>query len=80
VDAIPAFIGAKVSVVVFNERREDLLNGFVVAWLGGANEVVVRNAHGIPKASEFDGNFIDESLRGDTFGFGVFLNLFAVLV
>ena len=80
VDTIPTFIGAKIGVVVSNERREDLLNGFVVAWLGGANEVVVRNAHGIPKASEFDGNFIDESLRGNTFGLGVFLNLFAVFV
>lgn len=80
VDAIPTFVGAKIGVVVLDERREDLLNGFIVAWLGSTNEVVVRNAHCFPKASEFDGNLIDEFLRGDAFGFGVFLDLFAVLV
>ena len=79
-DAIPTFVGAKVGVVVLDERREDLLNGFVVAWLGSTNEVVVRNAHGFPKAGEFDGNLIDEFLRGNAFSFGVFLDLFAVLV
>ncbi len=80
VDTIPTFVGAKIGVVVLDERRENLLNGFIVAWLGGTNEVVVRNAHGFPKAGEFDGNLIDEFLRGNAFGFGVFLDLFAVLV
>jgi hypothetical protein len=80
VDAIPALIGTKVGVIVLDERRENLLNGFVVAWLGRTDEVVVGNAHGFPKAGEFDGNLIDEFLRGNAFGFGVFLDLFAVLV
>ena len=79
-NAIPAFISAKVGVIVFDERRENLFNGFVVTWLGGSDEVVVGDTHGIPKASEFDSDLIDESLRRNTFGFGVFLNLFAVLV
>ena len=80
VDAIPTFVGAKIGIIVFDERGKNLLNGFIVAWLGGTNEVVVRNAHGFPKTGEFDGNLIDEFLRSNTFGFGVFLNLFAVLV
>jgi hypothetical protein len=80
VDAIPTFVGAKIGIIVFDERGKNLLNGFIVAWLGGTNEVVVRNAHGFPKAGEFDCNLIDEFLRGNAFGFGVFLDLFAVLV
>ena len=80
VDAIPTFVGAKIGIIVFDERGKNLLNGFIVAWLGGTNEVIVRNAHGFPKAGEFDGNLVDEFLRGNAFGFGVFLDLFAVLV
>ena len=80
VDAIPTFVGAKIGIIVFDERGKNLLNGFIVAWLGGTNEVVVRNAHCFPKTGELDGHLVDEFLRGNTFGFGVFLNLFAVLV
>jgi hypothetical protein len=80
VDAIPTFVGAKIGVIVSDKRREDLLNGFVVTWLGGTNEVVVRNAHCFPKTGELDGHLIDEFLRSNAFGFGVFLDLFAVLV
>jgi hypothetical protein len=80
VDAIPTFVGAKIGIIVFDERGKNLLNGFIVAWLGGTNEVVVRNAHCFPKTGELDGHLIDEFLRSNAFGFGVFLDLFAVLV
>src|SRR6266498_2000289 len=47
---------------------------------GGADVVVVGDAHPVPQAAEFCGNFVGELLRGFTRGFGGALDLLSVLV
>jgi hypothetical protein len=80
VDAVPAFISRKIDIVVFGKCREDLLNGFIVARLGRADEVIVRDAKDFPKIEEFHGDVIDELLRSDPGGFGVVFDFLAMFV
>ena len=45
------------------QQREELLHAAFVARFGGADEVVVGEAHAVPQAAEFGGDLVGELLR-----------------
>ena len=51
-----------------------------MARLGGADVVVVGDAHAVPEVAEAGGDLVGELLRGDAGGGGGALDLLAVLV
>ena len=62
------------------EVREELLDASLVAGLGGADVVVVGDAHALPEGAELGGDLVGELLRRDAGGCGGALDLLAVLV
>ncbi len=61
-------------------RVEELLDAALVAGFGGADVVVVGDAHALPEGVELGGDLVGELLRGDAGGGGGALDLLAVLV
>ena len=64
----------------FWSSGEELLHAALVAGLGGADEVVVAEAHAVPEATELGGDFVGEVLRRLAGGLGGALDLLAVFV
>ena len=60
--------------------RRELLGALLVAGFGGADVVVVGDAHAVPEVAELDGDLVGELLRGDSGCGGGALDLLAVLV
>ena len=62
------------------EEGEETLGSLLVAGFGGADEVVVGEAHAGPEVAELGGDFVGELLWGDSRCRCAALNLLAVLV
>ena len=79
-DAVLAGVGRKVDVAAVLEGLEEVLDALLVTEFGGADEVVVGDAHAVPQGVERGGDPVGELLRGDAGGVGGALDLLAVLV
>src|SRR5579864_3640589 len=69
-----------VDVAVVANAAEQFLQPLLVALFRGADEVVVRDSHSLPKLTEFGGNFIGVLLRRFTGSRGGALNLLTMFV
>ena len=81
--AVLALVGALVDVPVVVHLLEDLLDGFHVVRIGGADEPVVGDVHQLPQVQHAAGSGHDivHKLLGSDPGLpGLVLNLLAVLV
>ena len=61
--AVPAFVRVFVEKAALLDPPPDRLSRAVMPWLGGSDEVVVRNVQVLEQATERSGNFIRERLR-----------------
>ncbi len=79
-DAVLAGVGSFVDVSVVANFAPEGLHAFFVAGRGGADEIVVLQAHAIPEGAELGGDFVGELLRRFVRGLGCALDLLSVLV
>ena len=63
-NAVLSRIAAFVDVAVLAELAEQGLHTLLMTFFGGANEVVVGEAHPIPQGAKFCRNFVSKLLRG----------------
>ena len=78
--AIHPLVLALVNVPLVIKLFEDLLHLLFVHGVGGADKAVIGGVHNIPDAFDFAGHVVHILLGGDAGGFGLFLDLLAVLV
>ena len=62
--AVETFVEAELDVAVVVDGLEELLHGLVVARLGRADEVVVRDVEHLPRLAERGAGLIHELLWG----------------
>ena len=79
-DAVPAFVLAFVNVALVIGALEEHLHHLLVAFFGGADEVVIGNIEFLPQLLEHSHDFIGVLDRCDAGFFGLLLDLLAVLV
>ncbi len=75
-----AGVGAEVDGVAVAEELEELLDALDVAGLGGADVVVVGDAHAVPEGLEAGGDLVGELLGREAGGGSGALDFLAVLV
>ena len=78
--AVQAFILAFVDVALLVHLHEDFLDALDMAFLGGADEVVIGDLHGRPQILDACDDFVDILLRRDAGLFRLLLDLLAVLI
>ena len=79
-DAVGTGVGGEIDVATVVEFGEELLGALLVMGGGGADEVVVGDAHAVPEAFEGGGDLVGELLGWNAGGCGAALDFLAVLV
>jgi len=79
-DTVLAGVGALVDISAVLQQREELRDSALVARLGGADKVVVGEAHAVPQSAELRRDLIGKLLRAAIRLLGRALNLLPVLV
>ena len=79
-NAVLSGVAALVDVAVLAELAEQGLHAFLMTFFGGANEVVVGEAHPIPQGAKFCGYFVGKLLRGLAGSSGGALDFLAVFI
>ncbi len=69
-----------INITLIIELLKDLLNLFLVVFVSGADEFIVRGVHQIPNTFYFTGCPVYKFLRCNTCGLCLFLNLLAVFI
>ena len=77
---VPAFVFALVDFTLIVKRAENLLHGFLVVIIRGADKTVVADIQKLPKVAEAFYHLIYIFLGGNTLFFRIVLNFLAVLV
>ncbi len=81
--AVLALVRALIYIALVIHLLEDALYGLYVIIIGGADEAVVRDVHQLPQildAALAVDDVVNELLRGNARGLGLFFDLLAVLV
>src|SRR4029077_3445605 len=78
--AVLAGVRPLIDVAIVANAAEEFLCALYVAFFGGADEVVVRNAHPLPEVAKFSGNLIGVLLRSFAGSLRGALDLLAVLI
>ena len=79
-DAVETFVRAQLDVAGVVDPLQELLHGFVMARLGGADEVVVGDVERVPLLPEYPGHRLHQRGRLDALRLGRALDLQPVLV
>src|ERR1035437_9808850 len=79
-NAVLAVVSSLVDIAVIANLAPQRLHALLVALGGGADEIVVGQAHALPERTEFAGNFVGELLRGFARGLGGALDLLTVFI
>ena len=79
-NAVLAGVSSLVDIAVIANLAPQRLHALLVARGGGADEIVVGQAHALPERTEFGGNFVGELLRGFARGLGCALDFLTVFI
>ena len=78
--AVHALVGALVDVALVVQGGEDLLHALHMVIVGGADEAVIADVHGLPQVLDGSHDLVHVLFRGHALGGGLVLDLLAVLV